>query len=127
MTHIGKLFPLRFVVMMLVRDRFRDEKKRKREVEEQRREDENERRKKSSTASKKKAKESAAATKSKKKEDASVVAKAEEAVVSANEVPAREVTQYPRSSSSQSVHILLLVVRFLSVVCTNIDQQYRVG
>lgn len=70
--------------------KLRDEKKRKREVEAQRREDEDERRKESSTASKKKAKESAAATKTKEKEDASVVAKAEEAVVSANEVPARE-------------------------------------
>ena len=80
----------------------RDEKKRKREIEEQRREDENERRKESSTASKKKATESAAATKSKEKEDASVVAKAEEAVVSANEVPMREVTQYLRFKEQRS-------------------------
>ena len=92
----------------------RDEKKRKREIEEQRREDENERRKESSTASKKKAKESAAATKSKEKEDASVVAKAEEAVVSANEVPMREVTQYLRfkEQRSSSAYYRLPVMMF---------------
>ena len=92
-------------LLLLHRDRLREEKKRKREIEEQQREDEDERRKKSSTGSKKKAKESAATTKGEEKEDASAVAEAEEAVVSANEVPAREVTQHPRAKSSQAVSI----------------------